>query len=330
MKKVNQKIIFAAVAILLSACSKTEFADVSQSIQTKTEIPQDPTPISIPTPVTPVVPPSTAFKLSNGVCNQDSSTNVLSCLKCQVPQILQPPQLSVKAQALADSMFLACQIPNKSDLTQFRPTKEMIINKINRGSVALYPETPRTAQMALVIAGLTNVNDSSLRQKMFGGLWYQPPYSDAFETYFGLTVQEAKSTFCWDGNVQTPQITGVSGLYSKQYIECQYGIDPFNCKEIPSYVAAIAYRNQFQNVLSVSISQPYLAPIPDPQKKCSWDKFEGDNLIEAKKILKKWKSEGRKLAMEFKNASGAGQCGLADEANLNAPTTVSIAGYVCH
>lgn len=325
MKKEIQRLIFLSVVILFSACSRTQFAPVDALSNAKTEIPVDPeAPVVVPD-----VPPVYTAKLSSGPCNADSSTNVLSCLKCDVPQVAPaPPQLSVKAQALADAMFLACQIPNKSDRNSFRPTKEMLIDKLNRGSQLLYPETKRTAQMTMVIEGLTNPNDNSLRKKMFGGLWYQPPYSDAFETYFGVTVQEAKSTFCWDGNIQTPGITGASGLYSKQWADCQSN-GGGNCKELPEYVAALGYRDQLSDVLFKSIYQPYVAPVPEPTKKCTWDKFEGDDMIAAKLQLKKWKAEGRKLSMEIRKANGVGACGIVNENDLVVGAKVSIASYVC-
>jgi hypothetical protein len=326
MKKKNQRLIFLLGAIIaMSACGKTSFSDLSPAATTKTEIPVDP-PVVVP----PVVnPPSYVSKLSSGACNSDSSTSVLSCLKCNVPlNPPAPPQLSVKAKALVDIMYLACQIPNKSDKTPFRPTKEMLVQKLNRGSQALYPETTRTSQMTMVIEALTNPSDNSMRKKMFGGLYYQPPYSDAFETYFGLTVQEAKSTFCWDGDVQTPSITGVSGLYSYEWVQCQSS-GAFSCQELPAYVAALGYRSQLENVLSKSISQPYVPPTPLPEKKCSWDKFEGDDIAAAIKQFKKWKAEGRQLSMEVKKADGVSQCGVADENNLKQGYTVAIASYSC-
>ena len=132
MKKKNQRLIFLLGAIIaMSACGKTSFSDLSPAATTKTEIPVDP-PVVVP----PVVnPPSYISKLSSGACNSDSSTSVLSCLKCNVPlNPPAPPQLSVKAKALVDIMYLACQIPNKSDKTPFRPTKEMLVQKLNRGS----------------------------------------------------------------------------------------------------------------------------------------------------------------------------------------------------
>lgn len=329
MKKEIQRLIFLiGLATAMSACSKTSFSDLTPALSSKTEIPVDP--VTPPDVVPPVVPPSFVSKLSNGACKTDSSTSVLSCLKCNVPlNPPPPPQLSAKAQALVDSMFLACQVPNKSDKTSFKPTKEMLIKKLNRGSELDYPETARTAQMALVIAGLTNPADNSLRKKMFGGLYYQPPYSDAFETYFGITVQEAKSTLCWDGNIDTPNITGVSGLYSIDWAQCMSNGFSSDCKERPEYVIAQGYRSQFEQVLKKSIFQPYVPPASLPEKICQWDKFEGDDIVAAIKQFKKWKAEGRQLSMEFKKADGASQCGVADENNLKSGYTVAIASYSC-
>ncbi len=327
MKKKNQRLIFLLGAIIaMSACSKTSFSDITPVTATKTDIPLDP-PVEVP----PVVnPPIYLSKLSSGVCNSDSSTAVLSCLKCNVPKNPPlPPQLSAKGQALVDAMYLACQIPNKSDKNNFKPTKEMIVKKLNRAGELEYPETKRTAMMSLVVEGLTNTADSSLRKKMFGGLYYQPPYSDAFETYFGITVQEAKSTFCWDGNIDTPDITGVSGLYSLEWFQCVSSGFSSDCKEKPEYVTAKGYRKELETVLKKSISQPYVPPASLPEKKCNWDKFEGDDIVAAIKQFKKWKAEGRQLSMEFKKSDGVSQCGVADESNLKQGYVVSIASYSC-
>lgn len=311
---------------MFTACGKTSFTEIQEASLAKAEVPAEVVDPVNPVIVDPVVLPS--FKLSNGACNQDSSTKVLSCMSCDIPATPPVRQLSVKAQALVDSMYLACQISNKSDQTNFRPTKEQIIEKLNRGSDALYPDSNRTAQMELVIQGLTNANDNSLRKKMFGGLWYKPPYSDAFETYFGLTVQEAKSTFCWNGDKKTPTFTDPTGVYSIDYLNCQYNSDPFSCKEKPAYVTAQVYRNQLKNVLAKSISQPYVG-VAQPTKSCAWDKFEGDDVIETKKLIKKWKSEGRTIAMEVTNGNGVGYCGIAAESSVRVGMTVAIGTYSC-
>ncbi len=324
MKNTNQLILTLAVAVMFAGCGKTTFSQIEEASLAKAEIPVDGNPDVVVPPQ-----PVTGFKVSNGACNSDSSTKVLSCLSCDVPSNPPVRQLSTKAQALVDSMYLACQISNKSDHNAFRPTKEMIIEKLNRGSDALYPETARTSQMELVIQGLTNESDSSLRQKMFGGLFYKPPYSDAFETYFGLTVQEAKSTFCWNGDKKTPVITDPEGVYSKSYLDCTYGSSPFSCTELPAYVTAQSYRKQLNNVLAKSISEPYVAEVK-PSKTCAWDKFEGDDIIEAKKQIKAWQSKGRTISMEVTQGNGVGFCGIASESALKSGMSVALASYVCN
>lgn len=335
--KFSKKIILIMSSLVLFACGKTQFTEVAtQSVMLKMEVPQDPVvPVEEPPKqtVNPVVPApqSPYFKLSQGDCLADSSTQILSCQKCEIPKLAPiKPQLSAKAQSLVDIMYLACQIPNKSDRTSFHPTKEMIIQKLNRGSDLLYPDSKKTSMMALVVEGLSQVSDGTIRQKMFGGLWYTGQYSNAFETYFGLTVQEAKSTFCWDGNIQTPQITDVTGVYSKEWLACQYGDTPFSCQELPDYILAKQYREQLQNVLKLSITNPYSAPLNPNPKKCIWEKFDGNDVVSAKKYLDLWKSQGRNLTIELKNKSGASQCGLTS-LNLNTDIQqISIGSYSCN
>ncbi|MBC7466758.1 MAG: hypothetical protein H7256_12265 [Bdellovibrio sp.] len=331
-------LLFGTVAItMLAACNKTDFSSVAAQAPTSLAVPVDPVPVPppvvvIPPVVTlPVVPPAPTYssKLTNGLCQSDSSTQVLSCLKCDVPQVVGKPQLGAKAQALHDIMVLACSVSNKSDANNFRPTEAMILNKLNRASEENYPDSKRTANMALTIAGLTNPNDDSLRQKVFGGLWYKPPYSTAFETYFGMTTQEAKSTFCYDGDKMNGVVTGVSGLYSKEFMDCQYTDQWYNCKETPAYIAAYGYRARLEKSLKLGVTNPYSKPVPDPQKVCSWEKFEGDDMTAALKQLKTWVTAGRKVSMNVVNSAGVGSCGLANEAALVTGVTVQMATYVC-
>lgn len=324
----NQTLMLSAafVAIsLMSGCNKTEFAKVAESSLAKTEIPIDLPPSA---PVSPVVPPTFSSKVSNGICATDSSTQVLSCLKCDVPQVVQKPQLSKKAQALLDTMALACGIKNKSDHNNFRPTVDMLLNKLNQASEKNYPDSKRTALMEMVIQGLTNPNDNSLRKKMFGGLWYQPPYSDAFEQYFGLTSSEAKSTFCWNGDIMNGVVTDPVGVYSLEWAQCQSASGPFGCVEKPEYIKAQFYRTQLSKSLSLGVTNPYTAPSPDPQKVCHWDKFEGDDLVAAKRQLKQWKSEGRKVSMSIRK-NNIGQCGEAIESSITESSVIELATFKC-
>lgn len=331
MKTRNEKIFFLIAAVtaltFFNSCSKSEFGQTVDPTYSKTDIPFLPTVQSPPNLENPPVLGKTS-KLSSGLCASDSSTQILSCVKCQVPQITPVSQLSVKAQALLDTMVLACQVSNASDQNNFRPTREMILNKLNQASVINYPDSVRTAQMEMVVQGLTNISDSSLRQRMFGGLWYQPPYSDAFEQYFGITSSEAKSTFCWNGDKMNGVVTDPVGVYSIQWLNCQYGTDPFSCKESAGYVAAQGYRTQLKKSLALGVTNPYSAPTPDLQKTCSWNKFEGDDTIAAKIQLKKWLSEGRKVSMTAQK-NGIGLCGLADESNITNDSVIEMATYQC-
>lgn len=316
-------LVTAILAVmLLSACNKTDFASVAEPTQIKSEIPVD--------PETPAPGPAYGYKLSNGLCNADSSTQLLSCSKCEVPQIKLEPQLSKKAQALLDVMLLACDVSNKSDQSNVRPTREMLLNKLNQASQLNYPETSRTSAMELLIQGLTNAEDSSLRKKMFGGLWYQPPYSNTFEQYFGLAVNEAKSTFCWNGNKMDGVISNKTGIYSIEWLNCQYdGPNPWACQEKPEWILGQGYRKQLEKSLALGVANPYSVPIPDPLKKCFWDKFEGDDLVAAKLQLKKWKSEGRKVSLNIKKNGAVGLCGDAQEASITEGTSVEMATYKC-
>src|SRR3989344_7899378 len=318
--KYTQKFLPAIVAVtMLSACSRTDFAEVAVEDQLKSEVP-----VVEPSEPSPEV--TYGYKLSNGECASDSSTQLLSCSKCEVPQVVPVPQLSAKAQALLDIMALSCDVPNKSDQSNFRPTRAMILNKLNRASPENYPETHRTPAIELMVQGLTNPEDDSLRKKMFGGLWYQPPYSNSFEVYFGITVQEAKGTFCWNGDKMDGVISNRTGIYSVEWLNCQY--ESSRCDEKPEWILGFGHRAQLEKSLELGVTNPYTPPTPEVQKKCFWDKFEGSDLIAAKLQLKKWKSEGRKVSMSVKK-NGVGQCGDASDTNITEGSIVEMATYRC-
>ncbi|MFZ3229790.1 MAG: hypothetical protein WA160_06270 [Pseudobdellovibrio sp.] len=324
MKKLNQIILTVAAVSTLVACNKTDFASVDVTATKLVDIPLD--------PVTPQPLPLLGYKLSDGLCASDSSTQVLSCVKCNVPQVVAKPQLSAKAQALLDITTLVCNMPSNKNLTNIRPTKEMILNKLNQASEINYPESVRTDTMSLIIKGLTNPNDNSVREKMFGGLFYRPPFSDEFETYFGITIAQTISTFCWNGDKMNGVVTnpdGAVGLISKDYLDCQYTDQWYNCKEKPVYITAQGFRSQLDKALALGVTNPYSAPKPDPAKKCSWNKFEGDDLVAAHKQLKAWKAEGRKVSLAVKKNDGAAFCGDADESNIIAGSSVEMATYKC-
>lgn len=314
-------------ALTLMSCNKMQFADIASKGTTATSVvPTDPMPID-PVPLPSV--PTFTFKMTNGACAADSSTQVVSCLNCQVPQLVQEPQLSKKAQALLDIMTLSCPIKNKSDLTSYLPTRAEILNKINRASESIYPDSVRTTLMEKTISGLTDPNDNTLRQYMFGGIYYRPPYSDAFETYFGIGVAEAKATFCWYGDKMTGKIEYATGIQSADYLNCLFNKDPFSCKERADYVQAQVYRAQLSNALKLSVIDPYKASAPKPGVSCTWDAFEGDDMTKAAEVLNQWKSEGRKVSMEIIKGGAVGTCSNADATNLQLGLTVKMGSYKC-
>lgn len=322
--KKQQALLALTAALTLMSCNKTQFAEVGLSRNTASNL----DPIA-PAPENPVPGPSYTFKMTNGTCASDSSTKVVSCLSCEVPQVVQESQLSKKAQALLDIMTLSCPVKNKSDLTNYVPTRAEILNKINRASESIYPESIRTAMMEKTIAGLTDLNDGSLRQYMFGGLYYRPPYSDAFETYFGITVAEAKATFCWYGDKMTGKIEYPQGLMSYSYAQCLFGADPYSCKETAAYVTAQTYRSQLSHALKLSVTDPYKPSAPKPGVSCTWDAFEGDDMSEANKVLSQWKAEGRKVSMEILKGGNIGLCSVAESSQLQVGLTVKIGSYKC-
>lgn len=333
----NKKHVLAAImaTMMLSACNKMQFSQMDLPSSDATSVtPVAPiipeAPVVIPEePVTAPPAPTFSFKMNAGICASDSSTQLVSCLNCEVPQVVQEPQLSKKAQALLDIMTLSCDIKNRSDQTNYRPTRAEILNKLNRASESVYPDSPRTALIEQTIAGLTDPNNNSLRQYMFGGLYYRPPYSDAFETYFGMTVPEAKATFCWYGDKMTGRIEYRTGVGSKEYFECTYIMDPMYCRERPEYVRAQTYRAQLESALQLSVTSPYKAPAAVAGPTCKWETFEGDDLVEAKKVIARWKSEGRKVSMETLKGGNIGLCSSADAATIQDGTTVKIGSYNC-
>jgi hypothetical protein len=344
MKDLKQSLMFVLLMVTTeltqSGCSQVEFTPSAVKVSQATDsgptfitpgtepiVPPTPTPLPPPFVIVPGAP--VIYQLSDGVCNSNSSTQILSCLKCEIPKVIPKPQLSLKAQALMDSMYLACQVSNLSDHNNLRPTQAMILNKLNRASENIYPESPRTAMISTVIQGLTNPIDNSLRIKMFGGLWYQPPYSDAFETYFGMTVQEAKSTFCWNGDQMNGIITDQTGVASKDFIDCQYSSLPFLCQELPAYVTAQTYRAQLKSALQLGVTNPYTTPVPDPSKICSWKKFQGNDMAAAKAQLTTWQSAGLQVSMTVTNSTGNQSCGIANAANLVNGFSVEMGTYSC-
>lgn len=333
MGKVMQCVLCISLLSLTACSDKLLFSSMNPDAQGVVDIPTPPPIIPdpvTPTPEPPVVPPpapAPVSKLSDGACAGDSSTNVLSCLKCNVPlNPPAPPQLSQKGSALLEGMAMSCGVLNSSDPAGYvPPTRAQLLERMNRLSPTMYPDTAMTSQQASVIAGLINPNDASMRNRLFSGLWYQPPYSDAFETYFGIRSIEARYFLCY-GSSATFGLNTNTYMHSKSYLDCTYNGN--GCTESSSYVTANGYRGQLQNALRESISNPYVAPPPTPSKVCTWKKYEGNDPVVARAKINEWTAAGYKVGLSIIEGSGAGYCGVSLPDSL-VEKTVHVGAYIC-
>ena len=274
----------------------------------------------------PPPPPVPQPVLKSGICASDSSTQLLTCMNCIVPlNPPQPPQFSEKGKALIDIMTIGCSVPNKSAPKGYEPpTRAELIARLNRLSPTFYPDSSMTDGQKKVVHGLRT--DPKLQQKMFGGLWYQPPHSDHLETYFGVTTAEAVYALCYNETGYTP----TTALMSKDFLDCQYNGDPYSCREKPEYVKANGYRVQLNNAMKESIRNPYVAPPQTPAKKCSWENFEGDYDLGGEEVLARWLVAGFKAGMEIGNLGGKCEMVTSIPTGSNKPRgLVKMAGYIC-
>lgn len=239
-----------------------------------------------------------------------------------------PPQFSEKGQALLDVMAIGCSVPNKSTPKGYvAPTKEQLIERMSKLSPTFYPDSKMSAAQKEVIASLRN--DPAMQQKMFGGRWYTPPYSDAFETYFGATVAELVYQICYQSPEANFSPGSTSELHSIDYMNC-VGMGGGNCKEKSDYVAANGYRENLQDAMTESIRNPYVAPPLTPAKNCNWESFEGNYDQGAKEVLARWLVSGFKVGIEV--GSLAGRCEAVTKLPSGAQEPrghVKISGYVC-
>lgn len=328
------KYVFLGSLLSLTACNERLVFSSLDSGSLAVEpppvvVPPPPTPEPTPTPPPPPPPepPAPVSKISNGVCADDSSTSVLSCLKCDVPlNPPAPPQLSRKGQALVDGMAMGCEIRNSSDPVGYRPpTRAEILARLNRLSPTLYPDTAMTGLQRTVVNGLVDTDNSTMRNRLFSGLWYQPPFSDAFETYFGISNAEARYLLCY-GSSSTFGLTSKSYLHSKAYLDCTYTSG--SCQESAAYVTANTYRDQLQGAMVESINNPYVPPPPTPSKVCTWQKYEGNDPALARQKIAEWTAAGYSVGFAVIEGSGAGYCGITLPDSLT-DKTVEIGAYIC-
>lgn len=178
---------------------------------------------------------------------------------------------------------------------------------------------------------VTNPNEI---RRMFDGVFYSGvrPETRAFETYFGLEVIEARYAFCYagpsapEGSSNTFDRFNSTPLHSKEWIDCQYGQDPFSCTENATYQAANVYRNQLRRGMTESIVNPYVPPAPIPAQTCEWEKFEGLYDAKATAQIQTWLDSGFTVAGDVPSL---GMCLQVREPLANVIGTVSLAAYRC-
>ncbi|MCX7979333.1 MAG: hypothetical protein N2578_10055, partial [Bdellovibrionaceae bacterium] len=217
-----------------------------------------------------------------------------SCSRCLVPPApsVNPP-LSQKASDLLEIMSAGCQIRNKSDPPGYRPpTRDQILSQLNRCGDLAYPDTPQSADQARLIKNMQG--SLAWQKKMFGGLWYQPPFTEQFETHFGLENKEARYLFCYGWDI--PET-----LYPTDYYQTE---DPFNYRMPPAYVAANRYRSQLRACRLESLRNPWRPP-PVQTKKCEFEVWEGELSRETFKQAEAWLKEG--LTVQMENGKSCGQ-----------------------
>ncbi|MBC7465291.1 MAG: hypothetical protein H7256_04810 [Bdellovibrio sp.] len=226
-------------------------------------------------------------------------------------------------------MSIGCSINNKSQPKGYvPPTREELYARFNRLSPVFYPDSVMSAGQKSTINGL--LTDPNLQKKVFGGLWYQPPYSDYFETYFGASIGEVANFVCYKNSNSTFNLNSYTQLQSKKYLDCLSSDNSFNCQETSDYITANKYREQLRVGMVESVYRPYVPPTPTPSKKCGWESFEGDYDLGGEKTLSNWLKSGYNIGTEI--GSLADRC----ESVTSVPTgsmkprgLVKMAGYIC-
>lgn len=179
------------------------------------------------------------------------------------------------------------------------PTAQEIEAHVLACTPELYPETDMTARQTTTMGRLLDETNDGLRQKMFKGLWYQPPYTEDFETYFGLDGAEAAYVFC----MNKPGLSSV--LYTSEYARArtnQYTWDAWQ-RDPAAQARWQAAQIQRQQLLSCfnkpgGSGSPTPAPSPDPSKTCEYRSFEGLYEFGGREMIQNALAEGFKISVE--------------------------------
>lgn len=279
-----------------------------------------------PQPVDPDTQVPDVLKYAQGTCSLQG-TALLSCLECQSLSKVKEADLSEKTKSLISIMSQACKIKNKSDpSTAMTGTAEKFFSYLSSGNQDFYPDTVMSASQKSLITQLQDPG-SKLYKKMFGGLWYQPPYSDDFETYFGISTQEAKSLFCFETSAPSFGLDSYTPLQSKEFIDCLYSGGFGTCREKEAYLNANRIRGQLQKTIKNSLANPYQPGELVPVNQCFWESVEGVYDQDFEDALVSWVNRGYQIGIYFEE--GAPRCESFKNRSSELKGKMKAAAYVC-
>lgn len=286
--------------------------------------PKPDTPPPIVDPDTEPRPFQVTYKKGN--CTKDK-LEVLPCLSCQITQEPISIPLSVKAAELLQIMTSGCAIRNKSDPIDYQPpSRSQLLKYLNRADSNNYPASVPTMRQKFHLEKWSESNQDYLK-KIFGGLWYHPPYSDDFETYFGIEPKEARYFFCYGAEQSSFGVDLSTPLYSLEYYQCIHNGFAGNCQEKPEYREGNVYRDQLVESIRASLDDPFNDQELVPANKCLWETMAGSYNLEMETKLLSWKNKGYEMAIYFETQNP--RCEKLSLVNIPMNAKVIVAGKLC-
>jgi hypothetical protein len=239
------------------------------------------------TPETPS-PIDSLYEFNKGVCAKDGSTSLTSCMNCRAPAEAPAPP-SDKGETLAEIIFSQCQIRNGSDPAGYvPPTKEEIQGRLRNCTGSLYPETPFQETEASTIQELLGPNPW-LREKMFHGIYYKPPYSDDFASYFGIEVGETRHIFCYrEGELR-------GDMYPKEWWDSE---DRWNYPIPQRWIDANKVRAYLKSCMQPNSSPLPVTTQPASDYDCDYHTMKGPMGRRVLEKMAEWYAEGYVLGYE--------------------------------
>jgi hypothetical protein len=331
-------IAIVSVVGFLPACNQVSFSiqGTAETISRITPIgpPQSPAPAQ-PIVSSPIDSPPVDFEPNKKTVGTCKDQEVIGpCMKCEVSTKPPEERIWTKSERLMEIMHASCQIKNKSDPKEYDeskfPKREELVQRLESCINDVYPETPMSEEQKNTIDALLS-EDDSMRQKINGGLWHKPPYTDHFELYFGISNFEARRLFCY----KNWRVQGF--LITSEYAQkCMHSRDYPHCADWKNDKAAQRRWNEVQNIRKL-LSQCMDLPNPnppeptpnEPTKECTYQTFEGVADEEARSFYTVLKSLGYRLSIE--SLGQAPSCVSADSLpeNFNDLEKVRIVGTLC-